>query len=123
MKRLSMLAAGLVIGAAAFFPSQFLFILGDKYSHLQRELLLMIVGTVLNTLTGAVWFLNASKAWVAGAWLYIPLTLATQIALIPYTDFSNVRQVLVFNVISAVPNLLLNVVMSYRGFRNFQAAT
>ena len=81
-----------------------------------------MASTVLNVLTGAIWFLNASKAWVAGAWLYIPLTLATQVALIPYTDFSNVRQVLIFGVISAVPNLLLNMVLSYRGFRNFQPA-
>ena len=112
-----------VIAAAAFFPNQFLFVLGDKYSHLQRELLLMIAGTVMNVLTGTLWLLNASKAWVAGAWLYIPLTLATQIALIPYTDFSSVRQVLVFNLISTVPNLLLNMVLSYRGFRTFQPAT
>jgi len=111
-----------VIAAAAFFPNQFLFVLGSKYAHLQRELLLIVASTVLNVLTGALWFLNASKAWVAGAWLYIPLTLATQVALIPYTDFSNVRQVLIFGVISAVPNLLLNMVLSYRGFRNFQPA-
>jgi O-antigen/teichoic acid export membrane protein len=111
-----------VMAAAALFPNQFLFILGDKYSHLQRELLLMIAGTVMNMLTGALWFLNASKAWVTGAWLYIPLTLATQIALIPYTDFSSVRQVLMFNLISAVPNLLLNMVLSYRGFRSFRPA-
>jgi O-antigen/teichoic acid export membrane protein len=112
-----------VLAAAAFFPNQFLFVLGSKYSHLQRELLLMVAGTVLNVLTGAVWFLNASKAWIAGAWLYIPLTLATQVALIPYTDFSNVRQVLIFGVISSVPNLLLNMVLSYRGFRDFEPAT
>ena len=62
------------------------------------------------------------SAWVAGAWLYIPLTLATQIALIPYTDFSNVRQVLIFNLISAVPSLLLNMTLSYRGFRTFKSA-
>jgi O-antigen/teichoic acid export membrane protein len=111
-----------VMAAAALFPNQFLFILGDKYSHLQRELVLMIAGTVMNMLTGALWFLNASKAWVTGAWLYIPLTLATQIALIPYTDFSSVRQVLMFNLISAVPNLLLNMVLSYRGFRSFRPA-
>ena len=112
-----------VMAAAAFFPNQILFILGDKYTHLHRELLLMIGGTVLNMLTGALWFLNASKAWVKGAWLYIPLTLATQIALIPSTDFSSVRQVLVFNLFSALPNLLLNMVLSYRGFRRFQPAT
>jgi hypothetical protein len=112
-----------VIAAAAFFPNQFLFVLGDKYAHLQRELLLMIAGTVMSMLTGTLWVLNASKAWVAGSWLYIPLTLVTQIALVPYTDFSSVSQVLTFNLISTVPNLLLNMVLSYRGFRTFQPGT
>jgi O-antigen/teichoic acid export membrane protein len=77
-----------VIAAAALFPDQFLFVLGPKYFHLRHELLLMVTSTVIGVVTGALWFLNASKAWVTGAWLYIPLTLATQIALIPYTDFS-----------------------------------
>jgi hypothetical protein len=110
-----------VLAAAAFFPDQFLFVLGAKYSHLQRELLLMVAGTVMNVLTGTLWVLNASKAWIKGSWLYIPLTLATQIALIPYTDFSSVSQVLVFNLISTVPNLVLNMVLSYRGFRGFES--
>jgi len=110
-----------VIGAAAFFPNEFLFVLGHKYSHLHRELVLMVGGAVLSALTGTFWALNASKAWVTGAWLYIPLTVATQIALIPFTDFSTVSGVLIFNIFSAIPNLLLNIVMSYRGFRSFQA--
>jgi hypothetical protein len=110
-----------VLAAAAFFPDQFLFVLGNKYSHLQRELLLMVAGTVMNVLTGTLWVLNASKAWIKGSWLYIPLTLATQIALVPYTDFSSVSQVLVFNLISTVPNLFLNMVLSYRGFRGFKS--
>ncbi|MEY2563124.1 MAG: hypothetical protein QOH88_1317 [Verrucomicrobiota bacterium] len=112
-----------VIGAAAFLPNQFLYVLGGKYAHLQRELLLMVAGTVMNVLIGTLWVLNASKAWIAGSWLYIPLTLVTQIALIPYTDFSNVSQVLIFNLISTVPNLFLNMVLSYRGFRSFQPET
>jgi O-antigen/teichoic acid export membrane protein len=110
-----------VLAAAAFFPDQFLFVLGAKYSHLQRELLLMVAGTVMNVLTGTLWVLNASKAWIKGSWLYIPLTLVTQIALIPYTDFSSVSQVLIFNLISTVPNLFLNMVLSYRGFRVFKS--
>jgi O-antigen/teichoic acid export membrane protein len=112
-----------VIAAAAFFPSEFLLVLGPKYAHLDRELLLMIAGTVMNVLTGTLWVLNASKAWIAGSWLYIPLTLATQIVLIPFTDFSNVTQLLIFNLISTVPNLLLNMVLSYRGFRTLRSAT
>jgi len=111
-----------IISGAWIFPDEFLFVLGSKYAHLHRELLLMVAGAVLSALTGTFWALNASKAWVSGAWLYIPLTLVTQIALIPYTDFSSVAGVLIFNLLSAIPNLLLNMVMSYRGFRSLQPA-
>jgi O-antigen/teichoic acid export membrane protein len=111
-----------IIGAASF-PSEFLFVLGNKYAHLHRELLLMVGGAVLSALTGTFWALNASKAWVAGSWLYIPLTLVTQVALIPFTDFSSVPGVLIFNIFSAIPNLILNIVLSYRGFRSFQVAS
>jgi O-antigen/teichoic acid export membrane protein len=107
----------LVTCAAAFFPGEFLFILGNKYAHLQHELLLMVGASVLSALTGTIWALNASKAWIRGSWLYIPLTLTTQIALIPVTDFSSVSGVLLFNLFSAVPNLLLNLVLSFRGFQ------
>jgi O-antigen/teichoic acid export membrane protein len=112
-----------VIAAAAIFPDQFLFVLGNKYAHLQRELLLMVGSAVLAALTGTFWSLNAAKAWVARSWLYIPLTLLTQIALIPFTDFSNVRSVLMFNLLSSVPNLLLNLALSFRGFRSLERPT
>lgn len=112
-----------VVGAAAIFPGQFLFVLGNKYAHLQRELLLMVGASVMAALTGTFWALNASKAWIAGSWLYIPLTLATQVALIPFTDFSSVTGVLTFNLFSALPNLFLNLVLSFRGLHRFAAAT
>jgi O-antigen/teichoic acid export membrane protein len=108
----------LVICLAALFPDQFLFILGSQYSHLRAELLLMVAGAVLNAIAGAIWGLNSAKGWISGSWLYIPATLATQVLLIPYTDFASVGSVLVFNLISAVPSLLLNLVLSYRGFRS-----
>jgi O-antigen/teichoic acid export membrane protein len=113
----------IVLGAAALFPREFLFVLGSKYSHLEKELLLMVGGAVLTALAGTLWSLNAAKAWIAGSWLYIPLTLATQIALIPSTDFSSVSGVLIFSLISAVPSLVLNLVLSYRGFRRTRMAT
>src|SRR5438067_4802190 len=112
-----------VLGAAALFPREFLFVLGSKYSHLEKELLFMVGGAVLTALAGTLWSLNAAKAWIAGSWLYIPLTLATQIALIPSTDFSSVSGVLIFSLVSAVPSLLLNLFLSYRGFRSVRNAT
>lgn len=115
--------SAVVLGGAAFFPEQFLFVLGNRYAHLQRELLLMVGVAVISALAGTLWLLNASKAWISGSWLYIPLTLATQIGLIPFTDFSSVAGVLTFNLISLVPSLLLNLALSYRGFRRFAPAT
>jgi O-antigen/teichoic acid export membrane protein len=119
----AILFSAIVLSGAALFPEQFLFVLGSRYTHLHHELLLMIGVAVVTALSGTLWLLNASKAWIAGSWLYIPLTLATQIALIPFTDFSSVAGVLTFNLISIVPSLLLNLVLSYRGFRTFAPAT
>lgn len=112
----------LVLASAALFPREFLFVLGNKYSHLDRELLLMIGGAVLSSIAATLWALNSSRAWVKGSWLYIPLTLGTQIALIPFLDFSTVSGVLLFNIASAVPTLLLNLALSYRGFRSLNLA-
>ncbi len=109
-----------LVGAALLFPGAFLFVLGDKYAHLDRELVLMVSGAVVTALTGTFWTLNASKAWIGGSWLYIPLTLAAQIALIPITDFSSVRSVLLFNLLSALPNMVLNLVLSARGLAGVQ---
>ena len=107
----------LVLGGAFFLPNEFLFVLGNSYSHLQHELLLMVGGATLNMVASTLWTLNASRAWIVGSWLYIPLTLGTQLLLIPFTDFSSVNGVLTFNLFSACPSLLLNLGLSFRGFR------
>jgi O-antigen/teichoic acid export membrane protein len=131
-KKLRWLYAGIIGSVAVFglfvllgaviFPGQFLLVLGNNYGHLHRELLLMVGGAVLSSVTATFWALNSARAWVTGSWLYIPLTLATQGALVPFIDFSSVAGVLTFNIFSAVPNLLLNLVLSYRGFRSFESA-
>jgi O-antigen/teichoic acid export membrane protein len=108
----------LVFSAAVFLPNEFLFVLGNRYSHLQRELLLMVGGATLGMIASTLWTLNASRAWVVGSWLYIPLTVGTQLLLIPFIDFSTVTGVLTFNLVSVFPSLLLNIGLSYGGFRH-----
>ena len=125
--KLRLLYAGIVGGVTAFgagvvflaalFPVQFLFVLGNRYTHLTGELLLMVSGAVLNAIAGAMWGLNSAKGWISGSWLYIPSTIVTQLILIPFVDFSSVRGVLWFNLISAIPSVLLNVMLTFRGFR------
>ncbi|MGI8889206.1 MAG: lipopolysaccharide biosynthesis protein [Chthoniobacterales bacterium] len=106
-----------ILEGAAALPNQFLFVLGNRYSHLQHELLLMVAAATVNMVASTLWTLNASRAWIAGSWLYIPLTLGTQLMLIPYVNFSTVTGVLTFNLFSAFPSLVLNIGLSYRGFR------
>ena len=77
----------------------------------------MVGGATLSMVAATLWTLNASRAWIVGAWLYIPLTLGTQLILIPFTDFSSVIGVLTFNLFSVLPSLVLNIGLSYRGFR------
>jgi hypothetical protein len=108
----------IVLAGAGLFPNAFLFVLGNQYAHLDRELLLMVGGAVAAAMSGTLWALNAAKAWVAGSWLYIPLTLATQVALIPFIDFSSVTGVLTFNLVSILPSLFLSLGLTYRGFRS-----
>jgi hypothetical protein len=115
----------IVFFSAVIFPREFLFVLGPNYSHLREELLLMVGAAVISAIAGALWALNAARAWIAGSWLYIPATLLTQIALIPFVDFTSVRGVLTFNLVSLAPSLFVNVVLGWRGFRSplFPAAS
>lgn len=88
IKRLWAVALAMVGGTAAFSAALlifarlhgewFLWILGDKYVHLQRELVLILAGMALNSVAGFVWGLNVARGWIHLAWLNIPLTLTTQ---------------------------------------------
>ncbi len=110
-----------VLGGAILLPNQFLFVLGPHYAHLQHELVLMVASTVLFMIASTVWTLNASRAWITGSWIYIPFTLATQIAVVPFLDFGTVSGVLTFNLFSVAPSLLLNLALSYYGFYHQEA--
>ena len=87
-KRMWAMAIALVAGTVSFSivvlafawwqGHWFLWILGGKYAHLQRELVLVLAGMALANIAGFVWALNAARGWNHLAWLNIPLTLATQ---------------------------------------------
>lgn len=108
------LGAGLLL-VACLFPRPFLMILGPKYLHLETALPLMVGGAVLGFVGATLWGLNSSRAWVAGAWWNIPLTLLAQAACAPFVNFGTVPGVLGFGIVSSVPALLVNVWLGWRG--------
>lgn len=89
-RRLWIMAAVLVAGMVAFSTvlltlawlkgDWFLWLLGAKYAHLRQELLLVLAGMAISSLSSFVWSLNISRGWIRLSWLNIPLTLTAQVA-------------------------------------------
>lgn len=107
---------GLVlIALARFFPDQILWVLGAKYAHLSKALLLMIGLTAFSSVITVMWSLNSTKAWIKYSWLNIPGVLITQAFLLTVLDISTLEGVLWLGILSLAPTLLLNVGLSIRG--------
>jgi O-antigen/teichoic acid export membrane protein len=112
-----LVVSSLALIAAALFSTQFLWLLGPKYSHLKPELILVMLSAVTNFVAGTMWGVNVSRAWIKAAPLYIPVTLATQVLVLLVLDVSTVRGVLWFGFWSLVPSLFLNGFSAWTGFR------
>lgn len=105
-----------IVSVVLLFPDQILWILGSQYTHLKIEVFWMILSVVVNGLFGIIRSLNISKAWIELTWLYAPLTIITQIMLLLFFDFSTTKGVIIFGILSLLPNLILNLFISYKGF-------
>lgn len=115
-------ALGLLV-LTALFPQALLWVLGPKYSHLEKELFLMILSGVLFSILACMWQLNIARGWIVSAWLMIPIGMAVQIALIITLDVSQVRGVLLMNIFATIPGFFLNFLRTQRGIREFERAT
>ncbi|MBD2626930.1 polysaccharide biosynthesis protein [Trichormus variabilis] len=114
---MSIFSAALV-GLAALFPSQFLWILGSKYAHLQSELILVIVSSGLFFVVNTMWSLNASKAWLDLIWLQIPGTLMAQIVAVFLVNVTTLKGAIIFGMAPLFPGVILNSYMTYKGLKN-----
>jgi O-antigen/teichoic acid export membrane protein len=99
------------------FSKQVLWILGSQYSHLNNELVLILITSLITSLTTMIWSLNYSKGWVNDSWLAIPSTIMIQILLLFVLDISTVTGVVLFSLFSAIPTLCVNLYMSYKAMR------
>ncbi|MBK1988975.1 polysaccharide biosynthesis protein [Sphaerospermopsis aphanizomenoides BCCUSP55] len=111
----------LMIAIVYIFPEQIIWILGNKYSHLRKELLMIVTLTVVNSLINMISSLNLSKAWIEYGWIDIPITLTWQAILLMHLNISTLQGVIIFTLFSKIPPLLLNIMLSYRGFANYKS--
>lgn len=98
----------MVITMFYWFSDLFLWVLGNKYSGLQYELVLCIAGGCLNLLTGVIFSLYTSRGWVVKPILSISLSLCSVILGIWFFDISTLTGVLYYNIFLAIVQVLIN---------------
>ena len=71
----------LSVAAVALFPKQILSVLGNQYSGLHAEGVLMAVCAVVSTTAGLLWAINSARAWIVSPASLIPCTIVVQVAM------------------------------------------
>jgi O-antigen/teichoic acid export membrane protein len=104
-----------LVALAALFPDQLLWVLGAKYAHLKSELVLMMCLSAASAVVGGMWSLNTARAWIRYSWLNIPGVLITQAVLLFLLDVSTINGVLLFGILSLLPTVVLNSILTCRG--------
>jgi hypothetical protein len=108
---------------SVIFSRQIVWILGAKYSNLASYVSLVVVTSVLTSLVSTLWIINVSKGWVNESWLFIPTTIAAQLIFLLFFDISNLGGILLFNLISIVPSMFVNVYLTSKGFSRLHNAS
>lgn len=117
-------ASSLAIFLVAFtllFPDQILWILGSKYSHLQPELIWVMVSAVCYFIANTMWSMNAAKAWISEIWLFIPATIVMQTIALTFLDLSTLKEVILFGMIPVIPSFFIHSYMTYKGLSSYKS--
>ena len=101
--------SALSVGVVAMFPGQILSVLGRQYSDLRSDGILMAACAVVSTISGLLWAINSSRAWIVSPAVLIPCTIAVQATLASILDLSTVRGVLLLTMYSWVPSIVLSL--------------
>ncbi len=115
--------SAILIFLAVVFPKELLWILGGQYSHLQGEVLLLVINSVAQATLGLTWSLNLSKGWVLSGWLALPLGVLTQVLLLSTLDISTISGIFILSILATMPGFLLNFYMAYEGFSKLKSTS
>lgn len=95
------------------FASQLLWVLGDKYANLEKELVYVMIGYSANVLMGLAIALYTSKGWVINPVYAITLSVLLIISGIFIFDLTKISGVLKLNIFIAVSELMIHFVFGF----------
>jgi O-antigen/teichoic acid export membrane protein len=91
------------------FPNFLLMILGGNYYHLENELTLVLISSLLSNLSGVLWALNSARGWTMPAILSISYSFIVQIFLIYALDISSLHGVILLSLFTAMASIFVSV--------------
>jgi O-antigen/teichoic acid export membrane protein len=100
----------LMVLACWQFSPAILWVLGKGYGTLDYALVLSIIGSAINLVSGSLYGLYSSRGWTIQPYLSIGLSLAGMLGGIVLLDVSTLHGVLYFNILSASIQLLINLI-------------
>ena len=91
-----------IIAFVWLFPTQVLWLLGNKYSNLSSEVVLSIVNSCLGLITGASFAICTSRGWVLHPAISIPITIGAISLGIVLFNISTLKGILTLNIFVAI---------------------
>lgn len=99
----------LLFALAVLFPQILLWILGPKYSHLEAELVWMVLASCFTAWGGTAYGIGGSRGWFFPARVAIPVSVSTLVISVWVFDVSTVLGNLMLSTTSAVVMALLSI--------------
>jgi O-antigen/teichoic acid export membrane protein len=106
-----------LLAAAALFPEAFLWVLGEKFTGLHRELVLVVAGAGFQLLDGYLVSVNLARSWTRWQSAFLGVQVACQAGLVALLPLSETANVLLFNLLSAALACFLQVLIACLGFQ------
>ncbi|MBN8836647.1 MAG: hypothetical protein J0I09_05285 [Sphingobacteriia bacterium] len=103
-----------------FAPYLFLALIGKQYEYLSKELLIMVVATLLSNASIVILNINQVKGWLGSLWFVPIASTLIQVVYIYLYGVSSLANIILMSVYVNMAVLLINVHMNWKGMQKMK---
>jgi hypothetical protein len=100
----------IIVGSIYLFSAPLLWVLGDGYANLKYELLLLMLASGLNFISGSMFNFGSAKGWPSSPAFLIPVNIAFVIIGVVIYNMNILVEVLFFNILRSVPPTIVHII-------------
>ena len=112
---------GIALSIVHWFPEPFFWLLGNKYTGLEKELFWVVVGQSAASVDSIFWTLALARGWIRHGWITIPLTLIFQAAALSFIDPRTIVGVVNLSLSQTVARLPVVITLIVVGLRSWHS--